>query len=218
MKNFRQWLRNIGHWLRRMPVTRHYWCAGAVVLCAAAAVWGLGWSEDALRVTGTALQLGGVLTVVWGILKTREDFKREPIRRMFYRWFKSFPPYRPRHTVCGASVLLPSITFDAHVSSMHGPAQDQSLEGRLAHLEGIVRKLERAQGRTHVAVLQAEKKAQQALDEQGRRLVNQIGEVDKKIEETAIGGIHVSAVGVILLFAGTVLGGFGPELHRLFGT
>ena len=218
MKHFGQWLRNIAHWLRRMPVTRHYWWAGAVVHCAIAAVWGFAWSEDALRVTGTALQLGGVLTVVWGILKTREDFKQEPIRRMFSKWIKSFPRYRMRHVLGGASITMPAMTGEAYATSTHGPAEDQSVEGRLSHLEDIVRKLETAQGQTHVAVLQAEKKAQRALEEQGRQLVNQIGEVDKKIEETAIGGIHVSAVGVILLFVGTVLSGFGPELHRLFGT
>lgn len=218
MKNFRQWLRNIGHWLRRMPITRHYWWAGAVVLCAVAAVWGFAWSEKSIRIAGASLQLGGVLTVVWGILKTREDFNQEPIRRMFYRWFKSFPRYRMRHVLGGASITIPAMTGEGYATSTHGPAEDQSVEGRLSHLEGIVRKLETAQGKTHAAVIQAEKNAQRALKEQGRQLVNQIGDVAKKIEETAIGGIHVSAVGVILLFAGTVLGGFGPELHCLFGT
>jgi hypothetical protein len=219
MKNFRQWLRNIGHWLRRMPVTRHYWWAGAVVLCAVAAVWGFAWSEDAFRIAGIALQLGGVLTVVWGILKTREDFNQEPIRHIFQRWLSAFPK-RQRRTVSaevsGSWSVGTNVSSSGAVST--GPAPDQSVDARLARLEGLVNGLQTRLSETRNELRQAEKKAQQALDEQGRQLVNQIGEVAKKIEETAIGGVHVSAVGVILLFVGTVLGGFGPELHRLFGT
>ncbi|KLR58844.1 hypothetical protein OX89_05125 [Diaphorobacter sp. J5-51] len=71
----------------------------------------------------------------------------------------------------------------------------------MTHLEGIVKKLEDAQGRTHVAVVEAQAKAQEALDA-------------KKIESTATGGVHVSAVGVVLLFVGTIFGGAAPELEK----
>lgn len=219
MKNFRQWLRNIGHWLRRMPVTRHYWCAGAVVFCAFAFVWGFAWSEDAFRIAGVALQVGGVLTVVWGILKTREDFKQEPIRRMFYRWFKSFPVRQRRTVSTGVSAGWAVAKGGSSRTARANPVSaNPSIDQRVERLEGLVTGLQTKLSETRNELRQAEKKAQQALDEQGRQLVNQIGEVAKKIEATAIGGVHVSAVGVIWLFVGTVLSGFGPELHRLFGT
>ena len=84
----------------------------------------------------------------------------------------------------------------------------------MTHLEGIVKKLEDAQGRTHVAVVEAQAKAQEALDAQARQLSGQIDAVSKKIESTATGGVHVSAVGVVLLFVGTIFGGAAPELEK----
>lgn len=64
---------------------------------------------------------------------------------------------------------------------------------------------------------EAEKKAQQALDAQARRLVGQIDDVSKKVETTATGGAHVSGVGVVLLFVGTIFGGAATELSCIFG-
>ena len=84
----------------------------------------------------------------------------------------------------------------------------------MGHLEKIIKELEVAQGETHIAVLQAEKKAQQALDAQTRQMAGQIADVSRKIEATATGGFHVSGVGVVLLFFGTILGGVAPDLSQ----
>lgn len=51
-----------------MPITHHYWLAVAMVAGAFALIGATGWTEKAFRLVGTSLQLGGVLTVVWGIL------------------------------------------------------------------------------------------------------------------------------------------------------
>lgn len=215
MKNFYRWLREVYRWLRQVPVTRHYWWAGAVVLVVAGAVWGFDWSERAFRIAGTVLQLGGVLTVVWGILKTRTEFKQTKVRDMFAGWLKRFPPLHPATTSISMNITFPGLVVEGYGHSTHGPSPDQTLEGRLTHLEGVVKNLASAQGRTHNAVLQAEKKAQKALDAAAQQFAEQVEGVARKIEATATGGIHVSAVGVILLFVGTVCGGLAPELHSL---
>jgi hypothetical protein len=46
-------------------------------------------------------------------------------------------------------------------------------------------------------------------------LAEQISFVERKIEETATNGAHISAVGVMLLFVGTIFGGAALELHQL---
>ncbi len=215
MKNFVRWFREIYRWVRRVPITNHYWWAIAVASSSIAVVGAAGWTEKAFRLAGMSLQLGGVLTVAWGILKTRADFGQPTVRSQFKRWATMFPPLHPPTTTATGISVLPGPVGEGYGYSAHGPAADRTIEGRLEHLESIVKKLEMAQGRTHIAVLQAEKKAQQALDTQARQLSGQIDAVARKIEATATGGVHVSAVGVVLLFVGTVLGSAALELRQL---
>lgn len=215
MTEFVRWLKAVAHWARRVPVVPHYWWAIAVVGACLPVTGVYGWSEKAFRFSGMFLQLGGVLTVVWGILKTREEFGQPTVRSQFQRWFKEFPPCHPRTITASVNGILPGLVVEAYGYSAHGPSLDQTVEGRLRHLENIVKELEVAQGKTHIAVLQAEKKAQQALGAQARELVGQIDGVSKKVEMTATSGVHVSAFGVILLFFGTIFGSAAPELSCL---
>lgn len=216
MTNFVRWLRALVHWVRRVPVAPHYWCAIAVLIGCIAVTGACGWSEKAFRLSGMFLQLGGVLTVVWGILKTRADFGQPTVRSQFNRWLKEFPSFHPREITASMNGTFPGFFGEAYASVTHGPSADQTVEGRLAHLEKIVKELDIAQGKTHTAVLQAEKKAQQALDEQARQFAGLLADVSKKIETTATGGVHVSAVGVVLLFVGTIFGGAATELSYIF--
>lgn len=161
------------------------------------------------------LQLGGVFTVVLGILKTRTEFRHASVWSQFRSWAKVFPPLHPTKVTVSAHSIMPGLTGEGYMYSTHGPAADQTIEGRLGHLEDVIKKLESAHGRTYIAVLQAEKKAQKALDKQARQLSSQIDTVNGKIEATATGGLHISAGGAILIFFGTVFGGAGQELHRM---
>lgn len=215
MQNFIRWIKAIYGWMRRAPITHHYWRSIAVVVATVVWVGACGWSEKSFRLAGTFLQLLGVLTVAWGILKTRADFGQPTIRSQFKAWVKVFPRLHPPAMTASINAKFPGLTFEAYGYSTHGPAADQTVEGRLEHLESIVKELEILQGTTHTAVLRAEKKAQEALNVQARQLSGEIDAVAKKIESTAMGGIHVSAVGVVLLFAGTIFGGAAAELHQL---
>lgn len=214
MKNFVRWLREIGRWVRRAPINSYYWWAVAGIGMSIAGVGAFGWTEKSFRLAGMCLQLGGVLTVVWGILKTRADFGQPTVRSQFKAWMKVFPPLNPPAITASINGVLPGLSGRGYLHTTHGPSADQTIEGRVTHLEGIVKKLEDAQGRTHVAVVEAQAKAQEALDAQARQLLGQIDAVSKKIESTATGGVHVSAVGVVLLFVGTIFGGAAPELEK----
>ena len=144
MKRFVRWLRYVGLWVRRMPVAPYYWWAVAVVVVSVVTTWLCGWSERAFRLTGMLLQLGGVLTVVWGILKTRADFGQPTVRSQFQRWIKEFPSYHPRVIEASMNGMFPSMVGEAYGYSTHGPSADQTVEGRLKHLEKIIKELEEA--------------------------------------------------------------------------
>ena len=218
MKNFIRWLKEIYRWVQRVPITRHYWWTLGVVSVALFAVAASGWAEQVTRLVGMLLQLGGVLTVVWGILETRADFAQPTIRSQFKDWFKRFPLLYPPSRTVTVNGIFPAMIGKAEAYSTHGPASDQSIEGRMAHLESIVNELEMAQAQTRIAVRNAQEKAEQALEAHASQLASQIDVIARRIETTATGGIHISAAGVILLFVGTVFGGTAPDLCRWLTT
>ncbi len=207
------WLKLLYDWLRRIPIHRYYWWAFWVLVAAAVGIYVGGRTETAFRLTGTLLQLGGVLTVVWGILRTRAEFNQPLPCSLLRRWYDSFPFRKPSPLIVSADATFTADgTADFHVIRTHGPSPDQTFEGRLKHLEGIVKELEEAHGKTDIVVSRVERRVQQTLKAQASHLSGQIDGVSKKIEIAATGGIHVSGVGVILLMFGTVLAGAAPEL------
>lgn len=216
MKNFCRWLREVFRWMLRIPITPQYFLAAAVVCLSIVAVGAFGWTETAFRLTGMCLQLIGVLTVVLGILKTRADFGQPTLRSQFKRWLQGFPRLHPPAIVLSVEGL--DLVHFGQPSSLstRGPAADQTIEGRLEYLESIVKELELAMGEACSAIDRAEHKAQEALDIQSQQFSGEIASVAKRIESTATGGIHVSAIGVIFLFVGTVFGGAAPELQCMF--
>lgn len=215
MKNFVLWLKEMYRWIFRLPIRHYYWWAVVLVGVSFFAVGVSGWTEKAFRLAGMFLQLGGVFTVVWGILKTRAEFGQPTVMSQFKNWVKMFPPLHPLPITVTARAILPGLAGKGYGYSIHGPAADQTIEGRLTHLESIVKELEMAQGSAYIAARQVDEKAQQALDAQARQLSGQICAVETKIEATAVGGIHVSAVGVVWLLFGTIFGGAAPELQQL---
>ncbi|MGE8450049.1 MAG: hypothetical protein ACN6OP_05360, partial [Pseudomonadales bacterium] len=116
------------------------------------------------------------------------------------------------------NLVFPSAVFDARGYSTRGPSTDRTVEGRLDYLEKIMAELEIAQEKTNNAVFQAEKKAQQALDAYSVQFADVIANVSKKIETTATGGVHVSAMGIILLIVGTIFGTAAPEISNLLSS
>lgn len=126
-----------------------------------------------------------------------------------------FPVLRPPTIAASANIILSGPVDNAYAYSTRGPSGDQTIERHTKHLEDIVKGLEAAQGKTHIAVLQAKRKAREALDIQARQLSRQVEEVARKIEITATSGIHVSAIGVALLLIGLIFGGAAPELQQL---
>ena len=94
----------------------------------------LGWSEKAFRLLGMGLQLGGVLTVVWGILKTRADFGQPTVGSQFGLWFKAFPRWNPPPIVLSVNPIELGVFGEGHLICTSGPAANQTVEGRIGHL------------------------------------------------------------------------------------
>ena len=141
MKNLVRWLREIGRWVLRVPINSYYWWAIAGVGISIASVGTFGKTEQSFRLTGMCLQLGGVLTVVLGILKTRADFGQPTVRSQFKAWIKVFPRLHPPAVTLSVNGILSGLSGRGYLHTTHGPSADQTIEGRVTHLEGIVKKL-----------------------------------------------------------------------------
>ncbi len=198
--------------MRRMPITRHYWLVFVLVASGIGAVQCSGWTEQSFRLTGMSLQLLGVLTVVWGIMKTRAEFGQIALQMQFSKWWKSFPPLHPPTMTVNIKGKLSEMRGHIVLRGIQGPAEDQSIEGRLAHLEKLAWKLENDLAKANTAIRDVQDQAKRAMDARDVQIADHLKTVDQKIAATAVGGTHVSAVGVILLFVGTVFGGMSAEL------
>lgn len=217
MKNFLRWTEAIYCWLRQVPITSHYWWAGAIVAAAIFVLIASGCTEKAFRLVGMSLQLVGVVTVMLGISKTRADFGQPSLRSQFQTWAKRFPALHPTPITISLGGIDLVHTGRGSIHTTRGPAIDQSVEGRLDHLEKVVNDIGLELAKTRSSIEEAEHKTQQALDKQSDQFAEEVASVAKRIEATATGGVHVSAIGVIFLFLGTVFGGMAPELHDWWG-
>jgi hypothetical protein len=204
-------LRPIWVWAFREP--RLVWLALGVVAIAALPVW---WwkSEPAFRIAGMALQLLGLGTVAWGIRKTRELFGRPSMRERFMRWWRGRP--RRRHTV-SASVAIAmghaSMTADAEAWSETSP--DVCVEVRLTALE---KNLLEVRGRFNAFKQKTQMDLGKLTDDLGQETQVR-GDEDRairtKLEETGVGGLDLSVMGVLWLCVGVIMSTLSIELEKV---
>jgi hypothetical protein len=194
----------------------YVWCALATNLSALIVIVLLGASEAVFRITGLFLQVCGILTIIWGISETRALFGHASLAAKIKAWLQRFP-LRRRHIVfaVGGGDFL-AATGKARAFVTHGAGPNPTLDARVEALEKNIVSLQNQ-------ITSLEKEFDEGLGnvrDEIRREV-QIREVDDKklrdkIEESATGGIHISAIGASWLFVGVILSTVSPELAALF--
>jgi hypothetical protein len=194
---------------------RHLWVALSGIAFAFAYCIYFGACERHFRWAGDVLQLGGVFSVVWGISKTREDFGHSSLWSAAASWIARMMPLRKVPHVTAA---LTGVETGGDVASIHGTVseatRDVSVSGRLLELENRVDQAhERITVVTHTMaadlsatrdVLASETQSLKAADAQLRAA----------LENTATGGVHISATGAAWLFLGVFLSTWAIELDR----
>ncbi len=158
-----------------------------------------------IRYTGMVLQLFGLFTIARGLSELRRLFGRPPLISRVVGWFGRF-----------LAVFAPPQTISAHVSGSGGatasgharvttsPGLRASVEERLYALEEKAKQLRNdldneVQGLRREIDVVRERIGQES---QHRRVGDQ--EAERKIEEVAIGGLHLEIVGLLWLFLGVV--------------
>lgn len=212
MTNLIRWLRAVSTWLSE---ARYAWLALSAVAVTAFAICAAGNTEQAIRLGGMALQLLGVGTVAWGISETRASFGHTPLLVVALSWLRHFPHCGPRVVTASSNVTMAPMTGCAYGSVSPAASSDQSIEGRLASLEQQQADLRTTISNLHVALDQEIRKTANQIAEESKIRDMAITGVRKRLETTATGGIHITAVGAVWLFVGVILGSASPELASL---
>ena len=175
-------------------------------------------SQDELRIAGGFLQLLGVLVVAIGLERTRKQFQERYTHEQIIDWFRSFrkafsephgnKQYRQNNhstSISADNVSYPRINSEA------------SDEDRLANLEIRSKAFEKEIRTIQVDV--SDKVSKSRLDEiifEERLKQNQkYNKLQQKLENLAVGGLNLEAVGLVWLVVGIALSSFSNEIAYL---
>lgn len=171
--------------------------------------------EVVIRHTGLALLLLGTATVIWGVIKTREDFQLPSFRNVFGQWFRRCP-WLPQHGVIGAAGATARCQMGtANAYGTYGVGDQPTIESiaealiknvEILHqrINGVTNDLDNKIREVNVTI----EREQQAREEVAR-------EIRRELLETATGGLHISAMGASWLMVGSILGTAAPELAKM---
>ncbi|HWG87943.1 MAG TPA: hypothetical protein VN679_09200 [Candidatus Acidoferrales bacterium] len=200
-------------WLRE-PLYVYF--AVVYVALGIAIIYSCGNTERAIRLVGGALQIMGLSTVIWGIAATRKQFGHTSGLRLAASWFRRCPIVRRTAYLEPDGITVGASLIGIRLTSVFTPKPDLSFAERLTVIEkGILTvqqrvsdaesQMDQERGNTHGKIA-AETNARERGDK----------EVMKQLEGASTGGVYISAIGTLWLFAGLVLSTASPELAAYF--
>ena len=212
MKSFLNRLKLLPAWLSE---AKPFWIAILGLVLALVPSCVLLQTEMALRLAGTALQVAGILAVVFEIWKTRRFFGYKPIHKLIVEWIKRFPLF-------GKNIIIMAGTGIAHGSAIVsgrgcvvqgalGDTVDQRLEAIVKNITLIHERIDKFQEEYDISIRDIKGKMKD-----GNNLTERINqELQKKIEDVGAGGLKITAVGASWIFVGLILAGGSVEIQRL---
>lgn len=171
-------------------------------------------TEPCIRIFGMGLQLLGVISIIWGISETRELFGEPSFFRIIKNKVVSMLSKR-NITIHPDSGHIKMTGNSPRISQRNSPfGNNPTLKERVLSLEKNI-----------YFINDDIKKLQEEMDIQGsdihkrindktKLLQTEIEQINKKLKESATGGIHISALGAIWFFIGILLSSLAPELAK----
>lgn len=207
-----QRLRAVPRWLDE---ARHLWIALLVVLAAFVIAFRPGTTEPVIRLTGLVLQIFGLFTVAWGIAETRALYGHKPFYKLFAEWALRFPPLgRPVRLKGGSASISATVSIGSGwgtIGAEPGATLEQRVEALEKNLPLIHKRISGVESSLGAKVQNVADKLSQ--EERARRAEDEV--IAKRLESTATGGVHISAIGVVWLFFGVTLSTAGIEIQQL---
>jgi hypothetical protein len=205
IKAFRSWLEE-GIYL---------WFAFATNLLAVLVALRLGASERVIRITGLVLQLLGIFSIIWGISVTRAVFGYPSLAAKIKAWFQRFPLHR-RHIVFAVGRGdFAATTGRARAFVTHSAGPNPTLDARVEALEKNMLSIQNQITGVETELDEELGKVRDEIRREGQTREANEKKLSERIEASATGGIHISAIGASWLFVGVVLTTAAPELAAL---
>jgi hypothetical protein len=207
-------IKELGPWLAE---PKPFWVGAGVIVGAIVVDWiviGIcpRIAEPTIRMTGGALQLFGIGTVAWGISETRRLFGYQPLVSVVKEYLRRFPLVRRRQVINVGVGEIVGAADRVSASGWIAPPVSGSIETRVEVLEKqVVMLRERADNIDKRSEEQVRKTAADIGRETTVRQEEEAA-IKKRLEATATGGIHITAIGAAWLFVGVILGTVSPEI------
>jgi hypothetical protein len=197
-------------WLLR-DICFFWLCALSTIFAICLAFW-LG-TEAAFRITGGVLQLAGVLTVFFGIQKTRKLFGLPLALDSAKQWWLKRPRLRVTvHTVSARAVA--GVFATAATGLVTQPKRPLTTEERVNALEEAHKALKQQVEQLSNKLETDLRQQKDALTQEQNARSTEDQKIRERLELAHTGGLSLSGVGAVWLFVGVILSTFPPELAR----
>lgn len=202
-------------YLRWLAETKYFSVPAAVIIVALGVCFGPHSTEKIIRHIGLFLQVAGTATAIWGIIKTRKDWKLSPLQEKVKQWVERRPgrPRSGRFEVVGAALGIAGGA--ANVRGIYGvglnPTIESVVESLIKDVENLHNRIDAAQAET----IQKFNDVNQNIKNHEQARKEETAKIRQELLESATGGLHISAIGATLLIVGIVLGTASPEIQEL---
>jgi hypothetical protein len=210
-----KYISDLGVWLwRTRPLV---WILMAIAVVLIVGVLAPSCLERYIRISGTGLQLVGVILLGVGLRDTRRAFDDQPTTwQGFKQWWSGRPRFRPQSVTLNASAALIGIDgMSARATVSPGP--NASLEDRVTILE-----------RKHVALFdevgKLSEQTKQEISELSNALTVERSErheadraIKQQLKKAVAEGLPLGRLGVICFFFGIIAAGASPEMALWLG-
>lgn len=205
-------LKAIWPWLAE---ARYAWLSLAVILVALVISLRPHTSESIIRLTGLALQIFGIATVIWGISETRALFGHPSFTSKAKAWLARFPLLHRNVVIGAAAVSLSAMGGQARGYGTHGAGLNPTVQSRLDALERNVTAIHERITQTQTEMDQRFQKSADALKHEEQSRSAEDNAIRAKLEATGTGGVHISAIGASWLLVGVILSTASVEIATL---
>lgn len=189
---------------------------------AVAAVLGFALSRNAsggVRYAGAILQVFGLGTVAGGLSRIRRDFDRPSLLEKVFAWLRQL----------GATFRRPTpIALEAHAGGfftvsgearlIHKAGPDSSLDRRVAILEENLNRLRDELDAKDQKIRNDLSTLTGTIEEERRAREMEARRIRRRLEELAVGGLHLELVGLTWLTLGVVGASIPDEVVVLWKT
>ena len=206
-------MRSLWPWLAE---ARYAWLAAGIIMAALVFSLRPHTPEPVIRLTGLALQVLGIGTVIWGISETRALFGHPSFAAKAKSWLGRCPLMRQNFVSAAGDGLIGIATCKARGHSTHEPAgPNPTIEARLESLERNITLIHDRISSAEKEMADEFRKTSEAIrtEEQARQAEDNA--IHAKLEVTGTGGVHISAIGAGWLFVGVVLSTAAGEIAEL---